>query len=72
MLKDLNTVEKELAEYMSQISEEAYSAGWFSDLEYILWNAVTGGKREFGRYFISDNDIEFNFPFYAMQFLDNF
>jgi hypothetical protein len=58
MLKDLNIFERELAHYMSQISEEAYSAGWFTNLEYILWNAVIGGKREFGRHFISDKDIE--------------
>jgi len=58
MLNDLNKFEKELADYMSQISEEAYCAGWISNLEYILWNAVTGGKREFGRYLISDKDIE--------------
>jgi hypothetical protein len=58
MLKDLKIYERELADYMSQISEQAYHAGWLAELEYILWSAVIGGKREFGRYFISDEDVE--------------
>jgi hypothetical protein len=34
---------------MSDLSEEAYYAGWMDGLEYALWEAVTGVRREYGR-----------------------
>lgn len=42
---------------MSDISEEAYTAGWMSNLEYALWGAVLNGPVKYGRYFISQDDI---------------
>jgi hypothetical protein len=43
MLRDLTPAQLELAEYMSDLSEEAYCAGWMRDLEYALWDAAYGG-----------------------------
>jgi hypothetical protein len=40
---------RELMEYMSDLSEEAYCAGWMANLEYELWAAVTGGPTKYGR-----------------------
>ena len=34
---------------MSDLSEEAYYAGWMDGLEYALWEAVLGVRREYGR-----------------------
>ena len=34
---------------MSDLSEQAYYAGWMRDLEYALWEAVLGVRREYGR-----------------------
>jgi len=42
-----------LAKYMSELSEEAYCAGWMADLEYNLWEAVLGLRRAYGRTTIS-------------------
>lgn len=39
---------RELADYMSDLSEEAYSAGWMKELEFELWEAVVGGPRRYG------------------------
>src|SRR5690348_8549344 len=38
-----------LRDYMSELSEEAYYAGWMTDLEYALWDAVEHGPRSYGR-----------------------
>ena len=35
-------------EFMSDLSEEAYCAGWMDGLEFALWNAVINGPREYG------------------------
>lgn len=43
---------------MSNISEEAYTAGWISNLEYVLWEAVLNGPKKYGRYFINQDDID--------------
>jgi hypothetical protein len=37
-----------LAEYMSDISEDNYCAGWLIDLEHTLWDAVMAGPSRFG------------------------
>jgi hypothetical protein len=34
---------------MSALSEEAYSAGWMSGLEYALWEALLGRRASYGR-----------------------
>ena len=43
MLRDLSSSQRELAEYMSSLSELIYSAGWIEGLEYVLWQAVSEG-----------------------------
>ncbi len=47
----------ELEQYMSELSEEAYCAGWMTGLEYALWNAVINGPRDYGRLPITDAHI---------------
>jgi hypothetical protein len=49
MLRDLTPPQRELAEYMSDLSEEAYCAGWESGLEYALWDAAYGLRGDYGR-----------------------
>ena len=58
MLKDLNEDEQKLEEFMSWISEEGYSAGWMSDLEYDLWEIVVGGDKSYSRYTLTQDDID--------------
>ena len=49
MLSDLTSSQKALAEYMSELSERAYSAGWMKGLEFVLWRAVVHGPFKYGR-----------------------
>lgn len=35
-----------LQKVMSEISEEHWCAGWMSSLEYILWDAVAGKRKD--------------------------
>jgi hypothetical protein len=49
MLKDLTPDQAQLAQYMSDLSEEAYCAGWMLGLEYALWEVVLGQRSEYGR-----------------------
>jgi hypothetical protein len=49
MLRDLTTAQRRLADFMSELSEEAYYAGWMFELEYALWQAVLDGRSEYGR-----------------------
>jgi hypothetical protein len=58
MLKYLNAEQTKLAKLMSVISEEGHSAGWIQNLEFALWDAINGGNREFGRYVITQNNID--------------
>jgi hypothetical protein len=51
--KLLTAPERALAEYMSEVSEEAYCAAWYCGLEYYLWEGVLGRRRAFGRTTIS-------------------
>jgi len=39
---------EKLAKLMSDLSEEAYCAGWMMGLEYALWERVTEGPGEYG------------------------
>ena len=54
MFGDLTTDQRALADYMSDLSEQAYYAGWMKGLEYALWEAIVGGRREYGRLQLSD------------------
>ena len=40
--------EKELMEYMSELSERAYCAAWMEGLEYALWKATLKGRLKYG------------------------
>jgi|SRR6185369_4450709 len=53
MLEVLTPEQRALAHFMSELSEEAYCAHWMADLEYNLWDAVVGLRREYGRTTIS-------------------
>jgi hypothetical protein len=57
VLRALEPEARELAEYMSELSERAYYAGWMGDLEFDLWDAVVNGPREYGRLSITDEHI---------------
>lgn len=49
---------KELAERMSQISEEAFFAGWMDDLEFHLWDAIHGGSRKYGQVTLTQTQLD--------------
>ncbi len=49
---------RKLADYMSDLSEVAYCAGWMRGLEYALWQAVLLGPRRYGRLQITAEHIE--------------
>jgi hypothetical protein len=49
--------EKQLADYMSDLSERAYCASWMVGLEYVLWSAVIDCPRKYGRLDITDEHI---------------
>lgn len=59
VLTDMTTQNaiKELSDYMSELSEEAYYAGWMEDLEYALWDAVILGPKKYGVLDITTNHI---------------
>ena len=46
-----------LRDYMSELSEQAWYAGWMTDLEYALWDAVEHGPRSYGRLDITEHHI---------------
>jgi len=46
-----------LRDYMSELSEEAWYAGWQTDLEYALCDAVEHGPRCYGRLDVTDRHI---------------
>ena len=49
MLNDLDPAARALADYMSELSEQAYCAGWMDSLEFALWDAVASGPRKYGQ-----------------------
>jgi len=48
MFRDLTAEQAALAQYMSDLSEEAYCAGWMDGLEYALWQVVLGDRTDYG------------------------
>lgn len=46
MLCDLSPPQRELAEYMSGLSERAFAAGWIERLEFMLWAAISGATAD--------------------------
>ncbi len=59
MLTDLNEAQLELANYMSQLSEEAFDAGWIEGLEFALWKLMNGEINQYGR-LINNEEIVSN------------
>ena len=51
-------IQEFLADYMSDLSEEAYCASWLGNLEYALWDIVRGGSRDFGRTEFAEHQID--------------
>ena len=49
--------EKQLADYMSNLSERSYCANWMDGLEYVLWSAIVEGPRTYGFLEITDEHI---------------
>jgi hypothetical protein len=48
VLHELTPQQLALAQYMSELSEEAFCAGWMECLEFDLWKAVTSGPFLYG------------------------
>lgn len=57
MLRTLGPEAQELAEYMSELSRQAYYAGWMQDLEFELWDAIVSGPRDYGRLAITHEHV---------------
>ena len=49
MPKNLTLPQKNLADFMSELSEQAFNAGWIEGLELALWKAMHGEQKKFGR-----------------------
>jgi hypothetical protein len=58
MLANLTPQQRELALYMSELSEGAYSAGWMDGLEQALWRAVISGPCRYGHLTLTAIHIE--------------
>ncbi len=56
-MEGLDSKQSALAARMSDISEEAYCAGWMQDLEHSLWRAVVEGPRRYGRMDLTEQDV---------------
>ncbi len=48
MLNDLSTSQRAVADYMSELSEQAYCAGGMEDLEFSLWRIAATGPGRYG------------------------
>ena len=55
---NMSAAAKELMNYMRELSEEAYHAGWMLNLEYDLWKAVLEGPCGYGQTIIGQKHIE--------------
>lgn len=54
---DLTPKQKELADLMSDISEDWWCAGWMQNLEYSLWELVCTRKTELGRHMLYGSQL---------------
>jgi len=57
MRHDMSPSAQALNDYMSALSEIAYSAGWMQGLEFALWRAIKEGPRRYGRLDITAEHI---------------
>lgn len=58
MLNDLNKEQRELAEYMSCLSEDAFSAGWMDGLEFELWKGMNKEIKGYGTLKFTDEIVK--------------
>ena len=58
MLTDLSPPQKELAEYMSSLSELAFRAGWMDGLEFALWRAAAGAPFTYGQLQLTQDQVQ--------------
>lgn len=58
MLHDLTAKQRSLAALMSDLSGRCYSARWLQNLEFILWDVIKNGQRNFGHGVINQTDID--------------
>lgn len=58
MYSDLNQQQAALHDFMSNISEEGWAAGWMDGLEYELWHMVLHGPAQYGFKFIDEQTIQ--------------
>jgi ankyrin repeat protein len=58
MLNDLTEDQKKLGNFMSVLSEEAYTAGWMEGLEFALWKAMNNQITEYARLKFTKEHIE--------------
>lgn len=58
MLNELTPEQRDLAEYMSHLSECAYHATWMNGLELALWQAVVDGPYKYGRLQLEPEHVE--------------
>jgi hypothetical protein len=57
MLAELTPAQLALAEYMSELSEAAFHAGWMKDVEHGLWRAVHQGPYLYGRLMLTEQHV---------------
>jgi len=53
----MNEKAQELLQLISDLSEEAYCAGWMDGLEFDLWSAVLNGPIKYGHLQITPEHI---------------
>jgi hypothetical protein len=53
----MNHAIEELEALMSEVSERAFCAGWYVELEFRLWAILKGANRRLGQIDVSDNTI---------------
>jgi hypothetical protein len=57
MRTELTAKQRALVDYMSDLSEQAYFAGWMQGLEFALWQAITGQLPRYGRLVFDDQQL---------------
>lgn len=54
---ELSDEAADLADLMSQISEEAFCAGWMSGLEHSLWEIIHSDRRSYGQTVLTEQQV---------------
>ncbi|WP_431047076.1 hypothetical protein [Roseateles sp. L2-2] len=57
-LDDLTSPQCALAEFMSELSERAYFAGWMTDIEVELWRALHSPAHRGAPLHLSPDDVQ--------------